>query len=35
MTVEEIVSAIEERKKNMHIVFVPENLNALKNGGRV
>ena len=34
-SVEEIVSAIEERKKNMHIVFIPENLNALKNGGRV
>ena len=35
--VEEIVKAIEERKdpKRNHIVFVPENLQALKKGGRI
>lgn len=33
--VEEIVKAIEERKGLDEVHFVPENLNALKNGGRV
>lgn len=34
-SVDQIVAMIEERKKKMFILFVPENLNALKNGGRV
>lgn len=33
--VEKIVAQIEERKKNDYIVFIPENLDALKNGGRI
>ena len=33
--VEEIVKNIEERKKTDYITFVPENLTALKNGGRI
>lgn len=33
--VEKIVKNIEERKKNDYIVFIPENLDALKNGGRI
>lgn len=33
--VQEIVEKIEERKKDDYIVFVPENLTALKNGGRI
>lgn len=33
--VEKIVAKIEERKKNDYIVFIPENLDALKNGGRI
>jgi len=33
--VEEIVQKIEERKETDYIVFVPENLTALKNGGRI
>ena len=34
-SVEEIVKKVEERKPNSYIVFVPENLEALKNGGRI
>lgn len=34
-SVEEIVKAIEQRKESSCIYFVPENLNALKNGGRI
>lgn len=33
--VDQIVQKIEERKKLDYIVFVPENLVALKNGGRI
>ena len=33
--VEDIVMAVEERKKNASVLFVPENLTALKNGGRI
>ena len=33
--VEEIVKNIEERKEGDYITFVPENLTALKNGGRI
>ncbi len=34
-SVEEIVKAIEERKGSESVVFIPENLTALKNGGRI
>lgn len=34
-TVEEIVSAVEERINKDYLVFIPENLTALKNGGRI
>ncbi len=34
-TVEEIVKDVEDRKGLDYIVFVPENLTALKNGGRI
>ena len=34
-TPEEIVKAIEERKGGDTLVFIPENLTALKNGGRI
>ncbi|MGN0961563.1 MAG: DegV family protein [Christensenellales bacterium] len=33
--VSDIVKLIEERKKNSYIIFTPENLVALKNGGRI
>lgn len=33
--VEDIVKNIEERKKTDYIAFIPENLVALKNGGRI
>lgn len=33
--VEEIIKMMDERKMDSKVVFVPENLNALKNGGRV
>lgn len=33
--INKIVSKIEERKVNDYIVFIPENLVALKNGGRI
>ena len=33
--VEEIVKNIEQRKEGDYITFVPENLTALKNGGRI
>ena len=33
--IEEIVNIIEERKNRDEICFVPENLTALKNGGRI
>lgn len=33
--IKEIVENIEKRKKISYIYFVPENLNALKNGGRI
>lgn len=33
--IEDILKEIEERKKTSSIVFIPENLTALKNGGRV
>ena len=34
-SVEEIIQGIEERKKDNAVVFIPENLTALKNGGRI
>ena len=34
-SVEEIVSAVEKKKNNWAVVFIPENLTALKNGGRI
>ena len=34
-SVEEIVATVEEKKKKNHLVFIPENLTALKNGGRI
>lgn len=34
-TVEEIVQAVEERINKDYLVFIPENLTALKNGGRI
>ncbi|MBQ9782581.1 MAG: DegV family protein [Clostridia bacterium] len=34
-SVEEIVKSVEERKNKDYLVFVPENLTALKNGGRI
>ncbi len=34
-SVEDIVSAIEDRKGKDAVVFIPENLTALKNGGRI
>ena len=34
-SVQDIVKKVEERKQNSYIVFVPENLDALKNGGRI
>ena len=34
-SVEEIVSEIEKTKKENKVVFIPENLTALKNGGRI
>lgn len=34
-SIDDIVNAIEERKKHMDFFFVPENLTALKNGGRI
>ena len=34
-SVEEIVKAIDERKGSEDVVFIPENLTALKNGGRI
>lgn len=33
--VEQIIQKIEQRKKSDYIVFIPENLVALKNGGRI
>lgn len=33
--IEEIIKEIEERKKSSRVIFVPENLTALKNGGRI
>ena len=35
LDVESILKGIEERKNNNSIVFLPENLTALKNGGRI
>jgi DegV family protein with EDD domain len=32
---EQILSSLEQRKLDSYIVFIPENLNALKNGGRI
>ena len=34
-SIEDIVNNIEERKKDNSVVFIPENLTALKNGGRI
>ena len=34
-TIEDIVNRIEERKKYNEVIFIPENLTALKNGGRI
>ncbi len=34
-SIDEIVKAIEERKGVEDVVFIPENLTALKNGGRI
>ena len=33
--VEEIYNTIEERKHDGYLIFIPENLTALKNGGRI
>ena len=33
--IEKIVKMIEERKLDSYVIFVPENLKALKNGGRI
>jgi DegV family protein with EDD domain len=33
--ISDICIEIENRKKNSYICFIPENLNALKNGGRI
>ena len=33
--IENIIPKIEEVKENGHIVFIPENLTSLKNGGRI
>lgn len=33
--IKDIVSAIEKRKLDSKVVFIPENLTALKNGGRI
>ena len=35
ISVEEIVKTIEERKHDGCVIFIPENLTALKNGGRI
>lgn len=34
-TIEKIVEMVEDRKLDSYIIFVPENLKALKNGGRI
>ena len=34
-SIEEIYNAIEARKHDGYLIFIPENLNALKNGGRI
>ena len=34
-SVEEIVTAVESRKETGSVMFIPENLTALKNGGRI
>ena len=34
-SIEEVLNKIEERKQNNAVVFIPENLTALKNGGRI
>ncbi len=34
-SLEEIVKAVEDRKNGDYVVFIPENLTALKNGGRI
>ncbi|MBO5714329.1 MAG: DegV family protein [Clostridia bacterium] len=34
-TPEQIVSVIEQHKKDSQVTFIPENLTALKNGGRI
>ncbi len=34
-SIEEILSGVEEIKKENKVVFIPENLTALKNGGRI
>lgn len=34
-SIEEVLTKIEERKQNNAVVFIPENLTALKNGGRI
>ncbi len=35
LSIDEITKKLDERKNDHHIFFVPENLTALKNGGRV
>ena len=35
LAIEEIVKGVEERKSSDYIAFIPENLDALKNGGRI
>lgn len=32
---EEIIKVLEQRKSDYHLFFIPENLTALKNGGRI
>ena len=34
-SIEEIYQTIEERKHDSYVIFIPENLTALKNGGRI
>jgi DegV family protein with EDD domain len=34
-SIDEIVKSVEDRKNNDFVVFIPENLTALKNGGRI
>lgn len=35
LPLEQIIKNVEDRKNSSHVVFIPENLTALKNGGRI